>query len=84
MDGILGTYRSYDIIINNNIIKPGLVQVRTHKKHRINKKWLKRYGMKHIQDDKKIIFYGNKAIMSMACYKKLKRIEQFIDERDIF
>ena len=27
---------------------PKLVQVRTHKKHRINKKWKKRYGMKVI------------------------------------
>lgn len=25
---------------------PKLVQARTHKKHRINKKWKKRYGMK--------------------------------------
>lgn len=27
---------------------PQLVQARTHKKHRINKKWKKRYGMKAI------------------------------------
>ena len=27
---------------------PEVVQVRTHKKHRINKKWKKRYGMKVI------------------------------------
>ena len=25
---------------------PEVVQVRTHKKHRVNKKWKKRYGMK--------------------------------------
>ena len=25
---------------------PKLIQARTHKKHRINKKWKKRYGMK--------------------------------------
>ena len=25
---------------------PNIVQARTHKKHRINKKWKKRYGMK--------------------------------------
>ena len=27
---------------------PQLVQARTHKKHRVNKKWKKRYGMKAI------------------------------------
>ena len=32
---------------------PKLVQVRTHKKHRINKKWKKRYGMKVIYKKQK-------------------------------
>ena len=32
---------------------PKLVQARTHKKKRINKKWLKRYGMKVIYETKK-------------------------------
>ena len=27
---------------------PKLVQVRTHKKHRVDKKWKKRYGMKAV------------------------------------
>lgn len=31
---------------------PKLVQVRTHKKNRINKKWKKRYGMKVIYEKK--------------------------------
>ena len=31
---------------------PELVQVRTHKKHRINKKWKKRYGMKMVYHKK--------------------------------
>ena len=31
---------------------PKLVQARTHKKRRINKKWLKRYGMKVIYQKK--------------------------------
>jgi hypothetical protein len=32
---------------------PEVVQVRTHKKHRINKKWKKRYGVKVIYHKKK-------------------------------
>lgn len=32
---------------------PRLVQVRKHKKRRINKKWLKRYGQKVIYETKK-------------------------------
>ena len=32
---------------------PEIVQVRTHKKRRINKKWKKRYGMKVIYHKKK-------------------------------
>ena len=32
---------------------PKLVQVRTHKKRRINKKWQKRYGMKVIYEKKR-------------------------------
>lgn len=31
---------------------PKMVQARTHKKKRINKKWLKRYGMKVIYEKK--------------------------------
>lgn len=32
---------------------PKLVQVRTHKKRRINKKWKKRYGMKLVYEKKR-------------------------------
>ena len=32
---------------------PEVVQVRTHKKHRINKQWKKRYGVKVIYHKKK-------------------------------
>ena len=32
---------------------PKLIQARTHKKWRINKKWLKRYGMKVVYETKK-------------------------------
>ena len=39
-------YNGVPIIITNAITKT--VQARTHKKKRINKKWLKRYGYKQI------------------------------------
>jgi hypothetical protein len=35
------------------------VQRRTHRKRRINKKWLKRYGYKTVLDDEKIIINGD-------------------------
>lgn len=33
-----------------------MVQVRTHKKKRINKKWRKRYGMKEVPWNKFVVF----------------------------
>ena len=46
-----------------------LVQARTHKKKRINKKWLKRYGMKRIPWKTLIItnrheIYGHPSVIS--------------------
>lgn len=35
------------------------IQRRTHRKRRINKKWLKRYGYKTVLDDGAIIVSGN-------------------------
>ena len=35
------------------------VQRRTHRKRRINKKWLKRYGYKTVLDDGRIIRFGD-------------------------
>jgi hypothetical protein len=34
------------------------VQRRTHRKRRINKKWLKRYGYKEVTNDGKISVFG--------------------------
>ena len=31
---------------------PKMVQARTHKKHRVNKKWAKRYGVKMVYEKK--------------------------------
>lgn len=44
----------YEILITEYITKD--VQRRTHKKKRINKKWLKRYGIKIIPDSTKNTF----------------------------
>ena len=47
------------------------VQRRTHKKRRINKKWLKRYGYKTVLDDEKIVIFEN---IIFATPKTIKRI----------
>lgn len=52
-----------------------IVQARTHKKKRINKKWRKRYGVKEIPWNK-LIIEGNK----IYCHPKwVERIEAEID-----
>lgn len=57
------------IIITNAITKR--VRCRTHKKRRIDKKWLKRYGYKEVQDDTKMYVFDGKLLMSQKCYDKL-------------
>lgn len=49
-------------------------QKRTHKKKRINKKWLKRYGVygKQKLDKGKVLFIENVAYMSRPTFRKLK------------
>lgn len=49
-------------------------QKRTHKKKRINKKWLKRYGVygKQKLDKGQVIFIENVAYMSRPTFRKLK------------
>ena len=61
----------YKIRITEYITKD--VQRRTHKKKRINKKWLKRYGMKIVPDNTKILLMNNTLIMTEKCYEKLKK-----------
>jgi hypothetical protein len=39
-------------VVVKEVEVPKLVQVRTHKKKRINKKWKKRYGMKVVYEKK--------------------------------
>ena len=58
-----------EIIITEFITKD--IQRRTHKKRRINKKWLKRYGYKCVSDNNKIILYDNKLYMTKGAYERM-------------
>ena len=58
------------IIVTNAITKE--VRRRTHRKKRIDKKWLKKYGYKEVQDHSKIIQSGNYLFMSKQNYDRLK------------
>ena len=62
----------YEILITEYITKD--VQRRTHKKKRINKKWLKRYGMKIVPDNTKILLVNNTLMMTGKCYEKLRKL----------
>lgn len=73
----------YKILITEYITKD--VQRRTHKKKRINKKWLKRYGMKIVPDNTKILLVNNALIMTEKCYEKLKKLtDKDVDDMEIF
>lgn len=60
------------IIITNTITKT--IRCRTHKKRRIDKKWLKRYGYKEVQDDTKMYMVNGSLFMSQKCYDKLSSL----------
>ena len=55
------------------------VQRRTHRKRRINKKWLKRYGYKEVLDDGTIVVSGNCIYATPKTVKKI--IEQMKKEK---
>lgn len=59
----------YDIIGNPYMVD--IVQARTHKKKRINKKWRKRYGVKEVPWNKFVIV-GNKIYCHPTMIEKLK------------
>jgi hypothetical protein len=50
------------------------VRVRRHKKRRIDKKWLKRYGYHYVQDNYKVFKFEDKLIMTEKCYERLKKV----------
>lgn len=59
------------IIITNMITKD--VQARKHRKKRINKKWLKRYGYKIVPDDTKVYMTNEAVFMTRRCFDRLKK-----------
>lgn len=59
------------IIITNMITKD--VQARKHRKKRINKKWLKRYGYKAVPDDTKVYATNDAIFMTKRCFRRLKK-----------
>lgn len=59
------------VLITNMITKD--VQARKHKKKRINKKWLKRYGYKAVPDDTKKYMIYEDIFMTKRCFERLKK-----------
>jgi hypothetical protein len=47
------------------------VQRRTHRKSRINKKWLKKYGYKTVLDDERMIQFGDCILATPNAIKRL-------------
>lgn len=74
----MNCYDGFNIVETTAITKK--VQRRTHKKRRINKKWLKRYGYKTVLDDTKVILFGNSILvtprMAKRIIKEVKKNEQ--------
>ena len=73
----------YKILITEYITKD--IQRRTHKKKRINKKWLKRYGMKIVPDNTKILLVNNTLMMTEKCYEKLRKFtDKDVNDMEFF
>ncbi len=66
---MLSQYFGFKIYATNNIRKQ--VQARTHRKRRINKKWLKRYGYKSVPDDSTILIFGDRIYATPRAAKKI-------------
>ena len=63
-------YNGIPIVITDAITKK--VRRRIHRKKRIDKKWLRRYGYKDVTDDSKIVKCGNMLFMSQKLYDRLQ------------
>lgn len=74
----MGLFYGIPIVIDNCITKH--VRYRRHKKRRIDKKWLKKYGYKEVQDDSKMYMFDGKLLMSQKCFDKLKK--QYLDRKE--
>lgn len=63
-------YNGIPIVVTDAIIKK--VRSRTHRKKRIDKKWLKRYGYKKVTDHSKTLLVNGTLYMSQKIYDRLK------------
>lgn len=69
MNTAIEYFNGYQLIETTAITKQ--VQRKTHKKRRINKKWLKRYGYKTVLDDYKIVIFENSILATPKTIKKI-------------
>lgn len=65
----IASYMGFQLVETTAITKK--VQRRTHRKRRINKKWLKRYGYKTVLDDGNILLFGDCIYATPKTVKKL-------------
>lgn len=66
------------IIVSNSITKQ--VPCRTHKKRRINKKWLKKYGYKSVPNNEIAYMINDCIIMTQKCFDKISHLVEHYDE----
>ena len=66
---IYGTFMGYNLRGTTALTKS--VPRRTHRKRRINKKWLKRYGYKRVLDDSQVVIWGNEIFATPKMCKRL-------------
>lgn len=57
------------VIITDKICKQ--VRAKKHKKRRIDKKWLKKYGFVDVPDNNKMLHIDNSLYMTQRCYDKV-------------
>lgn len=69
MESSIAYYNGFRLVETTAITKQ--VQRRTHRKCRINKKWLKRYGYKTVLDDERIIQFGDCILATPNTIKKI-------------
>lgn len=69
MDQPITHYNGLRLVETTTIIK--LVRSRTHRKRRIDKKWLKKYGYKAVPDDSKIYIFDGCVYASPNTIKKI-------------
>lgn len=67
---VLSQYFGLRLVATNSIRKR--VQARTHRKRRINKKWLKRYGYKSVPDNDTILVFGDCILATPRAIERIK------------